>query len=99
LRRRFGRAILFISHDLDVVELMCDRVIVLYIGRVMKIGKTVDACAPPRSLYPGAAGGLAETGHRNTDNTPVARGYPVADGAAVRLRISHPMPACGARLR
>ena len=29
LRRRFGMAMLFISHDLDVIELMCDRIIVL----------------------------------------------------------------------
>jgi peptide/nickel transport system ATP-binding protein len=51
LRQRFGLAMLFISHDLDVVELMCDRIVVLYLGRVMEIGKTKDVCANPRHPY------------------------------------------------
>jgi peptide/nickel transport system ATP-binding protein len=51
LRQRFGLAMLFISHDLDVVELMCDRIVVLYLGRVMEIGKTADVCANPRHPY------------------------------------------------
>jgi peptide/nickel transport system ATP-binding protein len=51
LRQRFGLAMLFISHDLDVVELMCDRIVVLYLGRVLEIGKTADVCANPRHPY------------------------------------------------
>ena len=37
LRKRFNLAMLFISHDLDVVEYICDRVVVLYLGKVMEI--------------------------------------------------------------
>ncbi len=37
LRQRFNLAMLFISHDLDVVEYICDRVVVLYLGKVMEI--------------------------------------------------------------
>jgi peptide/nickel transport system ATP-binding protein len=51
LRRRLGLAMLFISHDLDVVELMCDRIAVLYLGRIMEIGSTADICARPRHPY------------------------------------------------
>jgi peptide/nickel transport system ATP-binding protein len=51
LRRRLGLAMLFISHDLDVVELMCDRVAVLYLGRIMEIGATADICTRPRHPY------------------------------------------------
>ena len=51
LRQRFGLAMLFISHDLDVVELMCDRIVVLYLGRVLEVGKTADVCANPRHPY------------------------------------------------
>lgn len=36
LRSRFGFACLFISHDLSVVESVCDRVVVMYRGRVME---------------------------------------------------------------
>jgi len=35
LRERFGLTMLFISHDLDVVEYLCDRIVVLYRGRIM----------------------------------------------------------------
>lgn len=51
LRQRFGLAMLFISHDLDVIELMCDRIVVLYLGRVMEIGPAADVCASPRHPY------------------------------------------------
>lgn len=44
LRERFKLTMLFISHDLDVVEYLCDRVVVLYLGRVMEVAET-------RALY------------------------------------------------
>jgi len=51
LRRRFGLSMLFISHDLDVIELMCDRIVVLYLGRVMEIGPAEAICQAPRHPY------------------------------------------------
>ena len=51
LRQRFGMAMLFISHDLDVIELMCDRIVVLYLGRVMETGPTDVVCRNPRHPY------------------------------------------------
>lgn len=51
LRLRFGLAMLFISHDLDVIELMCDRIIVLYLGRVMEMGPAQEVCRSPRHPY------------------------------------------------
>ena len=51
LRQRFGLAMLFISHDLDVVELMCDRIAVLYLGRIVEIGTTRDVSTNPRHPY------------------------------------------------
>jgi peptide/nickel transport system ATP-binding protein len=36
LREQFGLTMLFISHDLDVVEHVCDRIVVLYLGKVME---------------------------------------------------------------
>ncbi|WMT87314.1 ABC transporter ATP-binding protein [Pelagibacterium sp. 26DY04] len=44
LKEQLGLTILFIAHDLAVVEHFCDRVIVMYLGRIMEI-------APSRSLY------------------------------------------------
>jgi len=50
LRTRLGLALLFISHDLPVVRSLCDRVAVLYLGRVMEEG-TADALFR-RPLHP-----------------------------------------------
>jgi len=37
LQRQMGLALLFIAHDLPAVRFACDRVLVLYLGRVMEI--------------------------------------------------------------
>lgn len=44
LRSKFNLTMLFIAHDLAVVEHICDRVIVMYLGRIMEI-------APAAALY------------------------------------------------
>ena len=51
LKERLGLTLLFISHDLDVVEYLCDRVVVLYLGRVMEISPTEALYANPLHPY------------------------------------------------
>ncbi|HUH76160.1 MAG TPA: oligopeptide/dipeptide ABC transporter ATP-binding protein [Devosia sp.] len=51
LRARLGLSMLFISHDLDVVELMCDRIIVLYLGRIMEEGPAEAIVRQPLHPY------------------------------------------------
>lgn len=51
LRRHLGLALLFISHDLEIVELLCERVAVLYLGRIMETGPTVQVMKTPRHPY------------------------------------------------
>ncbi|WP_322995887.1 ABC transporter ATP-binding protein [Castellaniella sp.] len=51
IRDQLGLTMLFISHDLDVVEYLCDRVVVLYLGRVVEIAPTKQLYAQPRHPY------------------------------------------------
>lgn len=51
LRGRFGLTYLFISHDLSVVRRVCDRVAVMYLGRVVEEGTARDLFEAPRHPY------------------------------------------------
>lgn len=51
LRTKLGLAILFISHDLAVMEHLSDRIAVLYLGRIMEIGPSRQLCSTPRHPY------------------------------------------------
>jgi peptide/nickel transport system ATP-binding protein len=51
LRERLSLTLLFISHDLDVVEYLCDRVVVLYLGRVMEVASTETLFTRPAHPY------------------------------------------------
>ena len=51
LRRRFGISYLFVSHDLGVVRLLADRVLVMYLGRVVEAGAVADVFGAPRHPY------------------------------------------------
>ncbi|MBL8383560.1 MAG: ABC transporter ATP-binding protein, partial [Burkholderiales bacterium] len=51
LRRERGLAYLFVSHDLNVVRLLCDQVVVMYLGRVIETGPAREVFAAPRHPY------------------------------------------------
>ncbi len=56
LQGRLGMAIVFITHDLGIVQRFADRVYVMRAGEVVETGPTGGALRPPRaSLYPDAA--------------------------------------------
>ena len=51
LREALGLSILFISHDLAVMEHISDRIAVLYLGRLMEVGPAEAVCADPLHPY------------------------------------------------
>jgi oligopeptide/dipeptide ABC transporter ATP-binding protein len=51
LRERVGSAILFITHDIGVVAETCDRVIVLYAGKIMERGSISNVLSRPLHPY------------------------------------------------
>lgn len=54
LQERLGLTLMFISHDLSVVEAITDRVMVLYLGRVMEIAPTETLYSRPSHPYTAA---------------------------------------------
>ena len=51
LQREFNMAYLFISHDLSTVRHLCNRVLVMYLGRIVEMGRTEDVFNNPRHVY------------------------------------------------
>jgi oligopeptide/dipeptide ABC transporter ATP-binding protein len=51
LRELLGLTILFIAHNMAVVRHVCDRVSVMYLGRIVETARTPDLFADPRHPY------------------------------------------------
>jgi peptide/nickel transport system ATP-binding protein len=51
LQDSFGVTYMFISHDLAVVEYLCDEVAVMYLGSIVEKGRTEDLFARPAHPY------------------------------------------------
>ncbi|MEP3640009.1 MAG: oligopeptide/dipeptide ABC transporter ATP-binding protein [Paracoccaceae bacterium] len=51
LQRDMGLSLIFISHDLSVVQHISDRIAVLYLGRLMEVGASKDVCQSPLHPY------------------------------------------------
>ena len=51
LKDRLGLSYLFVSHDLNVVRLLCERVIVMYLGKIVESGSVEEIFQNPRHPY------------------------------------------------
>ena len=51
LKEEHGMSYLFVSHDMNVIRRVCDRVIVLYRGEIVETGRTVDVFEHPKHSY------------------------------------------------
>ena len=51
LQQELNMAYLFISHDLSTVRHLCDRVLVMYLGRIVELGRTEDVFDNPGHVY------------------------------------------------
>jgi peptide/nickel transport system ATP-binding protein/oligopeptide transport system ATP-binding protein len=87
LQREFDLTLVLIAHDLSVIRQMCDRVIVMYLGKVVELAPNASLYGFPRHPYTGA----------------LLSAVPVADPASRRARPlltgdvpspANPPPAC-----
>jgi len=99
LRARMGLTYVLISHDLSVVARMCDRVAIMYLGRIVEIAAACDLAQPrhpyTRALLAAAprldakqrvAGAIIESEPPNPRNLP--------SGCAFRTRCPHAASQC-----
>ncbi|HIK90294.1 MAG TPA: dipeptide ABC transporter ATP-binding protein [Dehalococcoidia bacterium] len=75
LQDEFGLTYLFVSHDLSVVNQISDRVVVMYVGRVVEVGKPQELFRNPKHPYTSALiSALPITDPKNRGERPVLEG-------------------------
>ena len=99
LRTELGLTYLFISHDLSVVEHICDRVAIMYLGRLVEVAPAVEFFNAPNHPYSRAL--LEEVPRleaRRADYRPIQGEIPSPvnppSGCHFHPRCPHAMPRC-----
>jgi oligopeptide/dipeptide ABC transporter ATP-binding protein len=100
LRQRFGLAMLFISHDLDVVEFIAHRVAVMYLGAIVEMAPSEMLFRHPLHHYTHALLSAVPVPDPDARQTPVAlRGEPpsamnLPAGCRFHTRCPAALPQC-----
>jgi len=106
LRRASGLSLLFISHNLALVRALCERVLVLYLGRTMELASASQLFAAPRHPYSRellAAIPVADPQVQAARLTHVRPGEPPSalappSGCVYRTRCEFAVPVCAERV-
>ncbi len=106
LRRAGGLCLLFISHNLALVRELCERVLVLYLGRRMELAPTAQLFVSPRHPYSRellAAIPVADPAVQPARLARVRAGEPPSplmppSGCVYRTRCAHAAPVCAERV-
>ena len=104
LQKKLSLTMLFIAHDLSVVEYLCDEVVVMYLGRVMERGPSRQVYAAPRHPYTKALLATAPVPDptRQRIRVPLQGDIPSPiappSGCVFRSRCPSAAPACAAAI-
>ncbi|KGD96131.1 peptide ABC transporter ATP-binding protein [Achromobacter sp. RTa] len=101
LQRDLGLTMLFVAHDLAVVDYLCDEVVVMYLGRVMERGPTREVYARPRHPYTRALLSAAPVPDPRAPRSRILLKGDIPSpvnppsGCVFRTRCPHAIEACG----
>jgi peptide/nickel transport system ATP-binding protein len=104
LQAELGLTVLFIAHDLAVVQYISDRIAVLYLGRVMEIASAEQLYSRPRHPYTEAllAAAPIPDPTRRSQRTPLQGDIPSPlnppSGCVFRTRCPHAIAECATRI-
>jgi len=106
LRRSAGLSLLFISHNLALVRQLCQRALVLYLGRSMELASIAQLFASPRHPYSRELLGAIPVADPDVQPARLARvraGEPPSplsppSGCVYRTRCAHSTALCAARV-
>ncbi len=100
VRDAMGLTAIYISHDLALVRYLCERTIVMYLGRIVEDGPTEDIVRRPRHPYTRAlvAAVPVPDADQSRDPLPIKGNVPDAreamSGCHFRDRCPHALPRC-----
>ncbi len=100
LRAELGLTLLLISHNLAVVRHLCDRVAVMYLGRIIEVAPTEALFARPRHPYSaGLLAAIPRLSFTAQGDAPAVRGDPpsplqIPVGCRFRTRCPIAQPIC-----
>jgi oligopeptide/dipeptide ABC transporter ATP-binding protein len=97
LQDRHGTTMLFISHDLRVVQFMCDEIAVMYLGEIVEKGPRDAIYGTPRHPYTQALLASAPgkgKGKRARLSGEIPSAHAVPSGCAFRTRCPHAFERC-----
>ena len=100
LQKKLGMAYLFVAHDLGVVQYICDRVAVMYLGRIVETGEASKLYSAPAHPYTRALLSAIPASHPRNRRTvqPVAGDVPSPSnppsGCAFHPRCAHASDIC-----
>ncbi|WP_136659922.1 ABC transporter ATP-binding protein [Nitratireductor sp. XY-223] len=100
VRENLGLTAIYISHDLALVRYVCERTIVMYLGRIVEDGPTEDIVREPMHPYTKALVAAVPVPHpdQSHDALPIKAGAPDArnppSGCRLRDRCPHAFERC-----
>jgi len=90
LQERLGLAYLFIAHDLRLVEQICDRVAVMYLGRIVEEAEAAELYANPQHPYTRALLASTPANRQGAPTPPAITGEPPSQTAPPTGCAFHP---------